>query len=316
MEFSSTKSMFDSKPDDPNYDPKLLPSQCVKLQHEYDHNSWVFDTNWITYLMIGVLFLIYASGSIYFFVQRKKVSFMTRSPITVSISLFLLGADSILNTLSYSSVQYGNIFHWQCNLGIVSTLLGQFGFSIATGLRIFRISKVYNTYMNYLQIQKDELSRPLANAETDDLTDHKTKLTSRDNSLFDKNRKNQADSFGGESAGSDLTFDDSKKYDEIGDLKEQKILCKGFGWFFTPFCIMGALAMFFPSMYALFPVQESEFCICSFFTMQVNQNKIFPLELNHDSFYALMLANGISYFAMNWIGLLILVLLVYRIRHT
>ena len=40
------------------------------------------------------------------------------------------------------------------------------------------------------------------------------------------------------------------------------------------------------------------------------------MNLTHNSFYALMLANGISYFFMNWIGLFILILLVYRIRHT
>lgn len=92
--------------------------------------------------MIVLLFVIYTSGSIYFYVSRKKVSFMTRSPITVSISLFMLGADSIINTFIYSDMQYGDLFHWQCNMGILSTVVGQFGFSIAAGLRIYRISKV------------------------------------------------------------------------------------------------------------------------------------------------------------------------------
>ena len=72
----------------------------------------------------------------------------------------MLGLDSILNTIIYSGMHFGNIFHWQCDLGIVCATLGQFGFMLATGLRIFRISKVYNTYLSYLNVQRTELSRP------------------------------------------------------------------------------------------------------------------------------------------------------------
>ena len=38
--------------------------------------------------------------------------------------------------------------------------------------------------------------------------------------------------------------------------------------------------------------------------------------MNHDSFENLSLANSISFYVVNWIALLILVWLVYRIRHT
>ena len=34
------------------------------------------------------------------------------------------------------------------------------GFMMSTGLRIYRISKVYNTYLGYLENQKVELSKP------------------------------------------------------------------------------------------------------------------------------------------------------------
>lgn len=84
---------------------------------------------------------------------------MTRSPLTVSLSLLFLGADSVLNTLIISGVKVKNL-HWQCNLGIVATVIGQMGFMMSTGLRIYRISKVYNTYLGYLENQKVELSKP------------------------------------------------------------------------------------------------------------------------------------------------------------
>ena len=84
---------------------------------------------------------------------------MTRSPITVAVSLIVLAFDSICNTLVFSSVTIGNIFHWQCSLGIVATTLGQFAFLVATGSRIYRISKVYNNYLKYLDTQKVELQK-------------------------------------------------------------------------------------------------------------------------------------------------------------
>lgn len=54
----------------------------------------------------------------------------------------------------------------------------------------------------------------------------------------------------------------------MNDLKEKKILLKGIIYFFIPVCLFGILAMFFPIVYAIFPVQESEICVCSFFEMQ------------------------------------------------
>lgn len=82
---------------------------------------------------------------------------MTRSPITVAVSLIVLALDSICNTLVFSTLTIGNLFHFQCNLGIVATTLGQFAFLVATGSRIYRISKVYNNYLKYLDTQMVEL---------------------------------------------------------------------------------------------------------------------------------------------------------------
>ena len=64
---------------------------------------------------------------------------MTRSPITVAISITTLGIDSIINTLVFSGMTIGNTFHWQCDLGITSTIFGQFGFQLATAIRMYRV---------------------------------------------------------------------------------------------------------------------------------------------------------------------------------
>ena len=103
--------------------------------------------------MIGFLSVLYSAAAFYFYKQRDKVSFLTRSPLSVTVSLFLLGTDSILNTVIYSGWHLGeSVFHWQCDLGIICAVVGQFGFMLATGLRMFRISKVYNTYLSYLKV--------------------------------------------------------------------------------------------------------------------------------------------------------------------
>ena len=125
-----------------------MPKECKDLRHNTE--SFVFDRDWVVYLVMAALFVNYMIGSSYFFFNRNKISFMTRSPLTVAISLFLLGADAICNTLIYSDITAGNIFHWQCNLGIITTVFGQFGFMLAISLRIYRISKVYNTYLSVL----------------------------------------------------------------------------------------------------------------------------------------------------------------------
>lgn len=50
--------------------------------------------------------------------------------------------------------------------------------------------------------------------------------------------------------------------------------------------------------------------------MQNNGTSHFLLDIDHDSFEALILTNSIAFYFLNWLGLLILIVLVYRIRHT
>ena len=74
--------------------------------------------------------------------------------------------------------------------------------------------------------------------------------------------------------------------------------------------------MFFPTFYVLVPLQESGYCICSFYEMQANGTDLFLLKLGHSTFEILSIANSLSFYLINWIGLFILIWLVYRIRHT
>ena len=134
--------------------------------------------------MIGCLAALFLAAAFYFYKQRKKISFLTRSPLTVTLSLIILGIDSVLTTLIFSGVYLGeSIFHWQCDLGIICATFGQFGFMLATGLRLYRISKVYNTYLRYLKVQKEKLSRPIGSSTQNNSPSHDSTSKGEENML-------------------------------------------------------------------------------------------------------------------------------------
>ena len=210
---------------------------------------------------------------------------MTRSPLTVSLSLLFLGADSVLNTLILSGNEILDSLHWQCNLGIIATVIGQMGFMMSTGLRIYRISKVYNTYLGYLENQKVELSKPTTESIESEATFtrllsndpmneeiYSSKKGSSNNTESGKGKKAVAthekkftDAFMMTRTTSDVkTAEEQKEFEQMNALKERNILLKGLLFFLLPAMIFGGLSMLFPGVYTIFPVQESSFCICGF----------------------------------------------------
>ena len=94
----------------PTPDPTVLPQNCSNIL--YNEGGYVFNSDWQPYLVISGLILLYFSAELYFFLNRRRVSFMTRSPITVAICLIVLCFDSTANTLVFSNLKLGNIFHW------------------------------------------------------------------------------------------------------------------------------------------------------------------------------------------------------------
>ena len=200
---------------------------------------------------------------------------MTRSPLTVSLSLLFLGADSVLNTLIISGTTLFNPLQWQCNLGIIATVIGQMGFMMSTGLRIYRISKVYNTYLGYLENQKVELSKPttesleseatlkrlLANDPLNDeiYTNKKGSSSNTESGTGVKfvasHEKKLSDSLTRARTTSDVkTAEEQKEFEQMRALKERSILLKGLIFFLLPAMIFGGLSMLFPGVYTIFPV--------------------------------------------------------------
>ena len=108
---------------------------------------------------------------------------------------------------------------------------------------------------------------------------------------------------------------DNSNFLKLGDLKEHRILLKSL-IVFLPLAFFGLLAIFFPVLYAIFPVQESELCVCSFWTMYDNESAAFLIDPTPKAFATLLLVNTISFYVVNFVALLAMVIMVWRIRHT
>ena len=74
------------------------------------------------------------------------------------------------------------------------------------------------------------------------------------------------------------------------------------------------LSIFFPLVYLVSPVHESEICLCSFYKQ--NPDRRFLLPLNEDNFYTLLSISDSAFSFMNWLAQTIIVVMLYRIRHT
>lgn len=89
---------------------KFEPVECLDAEKKF--TSYVYRYTWLPYMVMGITMLVYGLSAIYFYASRYKVSFMTRSPLTTAIGVLALGIDSILNTLIFSEITIGNLFHW------------------------------------------------------------------------------------------------------------------------------------------------------------------------------------------------------------
>ena len=156
---------------------------------------------------------------------------------------------------------------------------------MSTGLRIYRISKVYNTYLGYLENQKVELSKPTTESIESEATF--TRLLANDpmnEEIYSSKKGSSSNTESGTGkkfvathekkftdaltmtrTTSDVkTAEEQKEFEQMNALKERNILLKGLLFFLLPAMIFGCLSMLFPGVYTIFPVQESSFCICGF----------------------------------------------------
>ena len=101
--------------------------------------------------------IVYCSCIGYIFKERKNVAFHTRSPYIIIIGLTFLCVDSILNTFIFSAHSNGDVYAIKCNLGIIATCIGLFGYLMSLVLRMWRVYQVYKIYTEFLDNQKRAL---------------------------------------------------------------------------------------------------------------------------------------------------------------
>ena len=102
----------------------------------------------------------------FIWINRLNVAFYTRSPYIILLGFLFLLADSVLNTFLFSkpgenvSVVSGmDPFKLQCNLGILATCVGMYGFIITLCMRMWRVYRVYALYTEYLAKSKQSLGK-------------------------------------------------------------------------------------------------------------------------------------------------------------
>ena len=115
--------------------------------------------------------------------------------------------------------------------------------------------------------------------------------------------------------------DDTEQMNKIRNLSEGNLFFRGMIFFFLPIIAFGILSMFYPYVYAMMPVHESELCICSFYHQvyeyrqsggEVGRKYLF---LDGDDYSVLDTTNNMAFYIVNWLALGAIVGMVFAIRH-
>ena len=131
----------------------MMPEQCISLFNDTKvHTNYVFGENSpVGYIIIALMGILYTGCFIYIFLNRRRIAFRSRSPKLLMIGIVVLCSDSILNTLIFSSSTGGSKnYRVKCILGIVTTIIGLFGFLTSLSLRMYRVFRVFTIYTKYL----------------------------------------------------------------------------------------------------------------------------------------------------------------------
>lgn len=98
-------------------------------------------------------------------------------------------------------------------------------------------------------------------------------------------------------------------------LREEVLIWKGFAFFLLPSLILGILGLFSPIAYTIIPVHESDMCLCAFYQEAVCQDHNYWLFNSSFKYYKMRATNTTVYIVVNWVFLLILIKMIWRIRH-
>lgn len=99
------------------------------------------------------------------------------------------------------------------------------------------------------------------------------------------------------------------------NLREETLIFKGVFWFLLPSICIGVLGVFFPAVYSIIPVHETDTCLCYFFKQVFDHNRKYLFLDQQSSYLNYRLMNSVAFFVTNWTFLMLLTWMIYRIRH-
>ena len=103
----------------------------------------------------------------------------------------------------------------------------------------------------------------------------------------------------------------------MSKLREKNLLLKAFMFVIIPAFLIALFGSFFPLMQALVPLHESDTCICLFFQKDSLNERYFPFMSNTGvkrAWNVLVGINSTTFFLLNWIFLLVIIVAIYKIR--
>lgn len=134
-----------------------LPEQCTHLsEHLQQGDQYIFDySSALPWSLIILYMIVFGVPIGYIYHNRQRPSFMTRSPMLIMVSFFLMMCDCILNTNLISHTP-GDMTptYFQCDLEIVITVVVFFGILMIYYARMWRVYKVFSLYQDYMDQQK------------------------------------------------------------------------------------------------------------------------------------------------------------------
>jgi hypothetical protein len=138
-----------------------IPQKCIYLQThpEYSQLFFIFTKDsLVPWFLILIYFLAYSTVIRYFWHNRKKASFRTRSPRLMIMGFLFIMLNSIINTLCM--IRFGNYdsaWRVQCINSVISMMFCFIGYSSMYLARMYRVFHVFTSYQEHLDDQLNSI---------------------------------------------------------------------------------------------------------------------------------------------------------------
>lgn len=132
-----------------------IPQKCIYLQthSEYSQLFFIFTKDsLVPWFLILVYFFVFFAIIRYFWHNRKKASFRTRSPRLMIMGFLFMMLNTIVNTLCM--VRFGHhdsAWRVQCINSVISMVFCSIGYSSMYLARMYRVFHVFTSYQEHLE---------------------------------------------------------------------------------------------------------------------------------------------------------------------